>query len=111
MMKTETKKKWLEALRSGEYMQANRVLNDGDGGFCCLGVLHDVTGGNWHTNGCGEVCTGSKHRRHSDSAMLEGKTFLQGLDVYLASNLAELNDKGRTFDEIANVIEEKVKTR
>lgn len=32
-------KKWLKALRSGEYIQAEGTLHDPDiGGFCCLGV-------------------------------------------------------------------------
>jgi len=40
------KKKWLKALRSGEYGQTKGVLTDGEGNFCCLGVLqHCVSGG------------------------------------------------------------------
>jgi len=35
---------WLEALRSGDYQQTKRKLSDGDGGFCCLGVLCEVKG-------------------------------------------------------------------
>lgn len=32
-------RKWLKALRSGEYIQADGTLHDPDiGGFCCLGV-------------------------------------------------------------------------
>ena len=31
-------KKWVEALQSGEYKQCSHVLDDGDGGHCCLGV-------------------------------------------------------------------------
>ncbi len=111
MMKAETKQKWLEALRGGNYVQASGILNDGNGGFCCLGVLHDVTGGNWHTNKYGDFSTGSRKRQNSNSAMLEGSVFLQGLDVVLADQLAKLNDNGRTFKEIADVIEEKVQTK
>ncbi|WP_159795740.1 hypothetical protein [Puerhibacterium puerhi] len=40
----EAKEKWLKALRSGEYVQAKNKLNDGAGGFCCLGVLCDISG-------------------------------------------------------------------
>lgn len=42
-MKKETKDKWIAALRSGEYQQADRKLKNGSG-FCCLGVLACVTG-------------------------------------------------------------------
>lgn len=43
-MKKEIKKKWVKALRSGKYKQAKGTLNDGEGGFCCLGVLCDIYG-------------------------------------------------------------------
>lgn len=40
-MKPEIKQKWIEALLSGEYKQANGVLRK-DTNFCCLGVLCDL---------------------------------------------------------------------
>ncbi len=50
-MNQEIKQKWVAALRSGEYKQGQGELN-GDGGYCCLGVLCDLhakaTGGNWN---------------------------------------------------------------
>lgn len=49
-MKTRIKKKWLEALRSGEYEQTLGKLRD-ERGFCVYGVLCDLhakeTGGEW----------------------------------------------------------------
>ena len=50
--KPENFKKWLDALRSGEYKQGQKQLrvDDGDGTFshCCLGVACDVSGiGHW----------------------------------------------------------------
>lgn len=45
-MRKAVKKKWLEALRSGEYKQGKRTLRriEADGGYsyCCLGVLCDL---------------------------------------------------------------------
>lgn len=41
MMNREIKKKWLEALRSGNYKQGSHRLRDGNT-FCCLGVLCDI---------------------------------------------------------------------
>ena len=58
-MNREVMKKWVAALRSGEYMQANgelRVANeDGSHSYCCLGVLcelhrkeHNADGSDYH---------------------------------------------------------------
>ena len=41
MTKQEVRKKWVEALRSGEYKQGRGALNK-DNKFCCLGVLCDL---------------------------------------------------------------------
>lgn len=42
-MNPDVKARWVAALRSGVYRQGDaRVLNDGNGGFCCLGVLCDL---------------------------------------------------------------------
>jgi len=40
-MKPEIKKKWTEALKSGEYKQSSGFLQN-QNGFCCLGVLCDL---------------------------------------------------------------------
>lgn len=44
IMDKTVKKKWLEALRSGEYTQAKSafVMHDKTGGFCPAGVLMDL---------------------------------------------------------------------
>ena len=106
-MKAETKAKWLEALRSGKYKQGRGFLRIGEN-FCCLGVLHDVTGGNWHTKD-GIILTGSINQKNSHCGYLVG-TFLQGLSKNIARDLATLNDKGSTFSEIADYIEKNVIT-
>lgn len=41
MMKPEIKKRWVEALRSGEYQQAKDYLVSLEG-YCCLGVLCEI---------------------------------------------------------------------
>lgn len=38
----EVKEKWVTALLSGDYAQGHNRLKDGDGGYCCLGVLCDL---------------------------------------------------------------------
>ena len=40
-MDAEIKTKWIKALRSGEYKQGEKYLNQ-DNKFCCLGILCDI---------------------------------------------------------------------
>ena len=43
-MNKELMKNWVDALRNGEYPQTNKRLFDTHtNGFCCLGVLCDIT--------------------------------------------------------------------
>ncbi|HEV8263241.1 MAG TPA: hypothetical protein VGQ19_21085 [Burkholderiales bacterium] len=104
-MDTEVKRKWIEALRSGRYQQTQKALRNDDG-YCCLGVLCDlVDPAGWspstiirgEMNHDGE--TGMPSDKLTDSIDLEwGK----------AEALAELNDKGKSFAEIADYIERKL---
>lgn len=44
-MEAEKKEKWVTALRSGQYRQGRRALitvENGEVGYCCLGVLCDL---------------------------------------------------------------------
>ena len=51
LMKKEVADEWIKALRSGDYNQTKESLSDGDG-FCCLGVLCDISGlGSWNDYG------------------------------------------------------------
>jgi len=43
-MPKELKQRWVDALRSGKYKQAQGALKK-DGGYCCLGVLQMVVDG------------------------------------------------------------------
>lgn len=49
-MKPELKSQWIEALRSGKYLQKRGALRkvsaSGSVGYCCLGVLCEVAGHN-----------------------------------------------------------------
>lgn len=105
-------KRWIEALRSGEYRQTTRALCR-DGAYCCLGV------------GC--VLIGMKSRPDSieiDDFDVEVRRFGSetqsapkkvvshlalrsntGADLTGDECLAQLNDEGKTFAEIADLIE------
>lgn len=90
-MDKELKAKWVRALRSGRYAQGFGVLKeDGNGGYCCLGVLANVA--------------------KIDCDLTLG--FLYGEDaafVGLAHQhqkaLAKLNDDEVPFDVIAGLID------
>lgn len=122
-MNSEVKKKWVEALRSGEYQQCKRALHTNEG-YCCLGVLCDLyareTGkGRWESlelSSMKKFCTESNPYElellptavqswagvNSNPSVKENE--LDGWNTTLTS----LNDSGRSFAEIANLIEEKL---
>lgn len=99
----ELKAKWVAALRSKDYRQGFGYLRNPNGDFCCLGVLYDVAGGEWkqvYPGGCYRIA-------ESDTGSLllnpDGWMFI---DWGTQSRLADLNDAGRSFEDIANYIEE-----
>lgn len=110
-MPNENAKKWVRALRSGEYKQTTGCLRSSQDGYCCLGVLCDIyskeLGIPWER---GKVrfyqflgCATSLPTEVTEWAGRAnvGFSFRNGY-------LAELNDNGRTFEEIADVIEAKL---
>lgn len=101
-------KKWVEALRSGEYKQTRSYLSTKDG-YCCLGVACDLA-----------VKSGEpiKVEQENPCTIFDGEKFglppsvlnWLGLkeDYYNYVQLAYLNDTIElNFTEIANIIEEK----
>jgi hypothetical protein len=101
-MDKKLKSRWLRALRSGKYKQAKRVLRRDETHYCCLGVLCTIVdrkkwepkswrGNGWSYEGAEEFPTDE---------------FLRsvGLDLSLAETLAHMNDGGKRFSTIANVI-------
>jgi hypothetical protein len=103
-MNPEIKAKWLEALRSGKYKQAEGRLKVNDT-FCCLGVLCDISGlskwdGDYYLN-----CVSVLPDEVAEWSGLGDKS----PNVKEASgrnrSLAGLNDDGNSFKEIADLIE------
>lgn len=119
-MQEEIKTKWVAALRSGEYNQGVRALRYRDGGedwYCCLGVLcelavaegviPDPAPSPWPS----PVDDGNSYCYAGSIVYLPDEVRVwAGLEVSNPrlghSNLAELNDTGSTFADIARVIEE-----
>lgn len=96
-MDAELKKKWVEALRSGEYKQGTGWLRKNDK-FCCLGVLAAVNGD--------PLALGADtlHRSRRGSASKYGywENLIESEDEVA---LVNMNDQGDSFAEIADYIE------
>lgn len=103
-MNQEIKKKWLEALRSGKYKQGAGYLRRRDESYCCLGVLCDIVEPeNWEEN----------HLMNDTAWFHAGQTEQMNpavrreceITFNQAWTLMSMNDRGNTFNNIANWIE------
>ena len=125
-MDPEIKKQWVEALRSGKYYQGRSALRQVDtedpnnvSTYCCLGVLCDlalkadapgVKDWTYDVSGeCGIKCVSGYYSTYLPDEVQKWA----GLEVEnpmvekpTGRNLAEMNDRGDNFFQIAKVIEE-----
>ncbi len=101
-MNAEIKQKWIEALKSGKYRQGREALRDSDNDYCCLGVLCDLVDPNgWSAGALDDVFI------HGTDDAWPGLSVLGPANLGLrdAEKLAEMNDSGSSFAEIADHIE------
>ena len=114
MMNSHIKKRWVEALTSGDYLQSLsylKILNDdGNYEYCCLGVLVDLLcqGKDWNNSdeGMGIDRTDPSIINLDDDGYPKTKHLrYAGLSNKIALELATMNDDGVDFDEIAGWIE------
>lgn len=109
MPNVKNMRKWVKALRSGEYSQTHGKLKD-DSGFCCLGVACDVSGvAAWK-----EGIFGIYYDESSLSLPSKVQSWL-GININdpqligvrkQSATATDLNDeKNYTFKQIANAIE------
>jgi len=84
--KSELLDKWIAALRSGEYRQGYGALRNSRGEMCCLGVFRHIS-----------ECKGSLYGK-----LLKAYDWPFSLDQRI---LSSLNDVGKSFDEIASIID------
>lgn len=94
---------WIKALRSGDYEQTDGQLkNEYSNSFCCLGVLCDLAakdGGekwtNWGTYG---------ENHDTDFLPTHMRRYIK-MCISEQRRLVEMNDGGRSFENIASEIE------
>lgn len=103
---------WIEALLSGKYKQAQGVLNNLEtGGMCCLGVYADaVAGVDWqrgyHNIDNRETAIGVFGEDDNQQDVMPGSlvNINTGLSTGAQVELTDMNDHGKTFAEIVEVI-------
>ena len=95
------KQKWVEALRSGQYLQGKNALKTDDK-FCCLGVLCDILyPEQWIRDGGYSLIWGE------DSGLPPELRDSLSIDRKQEDILIQLNDeKGKDFLQIADYIEQ-----
>jgi hypothetical protein len=108
-MNPEVKAKWVAALRSGRYQQGRQALRRGHT-FCCLGVLCDISGlGEWSDNWYCPAGDSHGSLYHLPNPVIEWAGVESDSPIVdladSAEYLTELNDAGKTFEEIADLIE------
>lgn len=91
-------KDWIAALRSGEHKQGKEALLNHNGEMCCLGVYAKL-------RGFPIQVSANDDTMHTNTEMY---TIISGeissdLDQHV---LIGMNDRGKTFEEIADFIEE-----
>lgn len=109
-MNQQVKEKWLSALRSGDYQQTQLKLHTDDG-FCCLGVLCDLYGKEHNVEW--NLVEDEDHNYYMfqdkkaclPPSVVEWAGVESRNPVICETPLAELNDDGSTFNEIADLIE------
>lgn len=109
-MNKQLRRKWLRALRSGSYRRGEGSLVSEDGRkFCCLGVLADIQGCVWQESIRDSSLVPIMPHGRKPLAN-DGTDFLPvrrtgGLTEDQQSTLAEMNDDGKSFKQIADFIE------
>lgn len=105
----EFARQWIAALRSGKYVQGTGALRTEDGTWCCLGVAcNEANPRDWYKSADRSAWrylgfTGTLPSSVQSRLRLseEGGSF----GASDKERLANLNDDGASFAEIANVIE------
>ena len=113
MLTKELKKRWVDALRSGKYTQANTYLKS-DKGLCCLGVLCEIQDSKaWRDSNIPHHVEKGVQSHNDDYSGNESDptVALQRLTYNQREQLVNMNDEEhKDFIEIADYIEEYIES-
>jgi len=100
--------KWLAELRSGKYLQGDTDLRSKDDEYCCLGIACELFEVPRNLSQSGERYEYDGHSATAPSEVVAALALYSELgssqprDI---DSLAGLNDSGKTFEEIADLVE------
>lgn len=112
----ENAKKWVAALRSGEYQQTKSRLQNSKG-YCCLGVACDLyekelgvkvlprCSGYYDATQEGEELSGNFEPVRVWLGLRDSVGQCAMEDKTISASLAEANDDGLSFSDIADILE------
>ena len=105
LLSPEIKKTWVEALRSGKYLQGKFQLKYNNT-YCCIGVLCEI---NYKLDEQGFLSDGNENYLNDELVKefnMDSAGKFEGFEIEGYSSLVQLNDDGNfTFNEIADIIE------
>lgn len=116
---TEIQREWVAALRSGKYEQAKHVLRTADNKFCCLGVLCELAVKHDIIHQGTQIEPNCAYQYGEDNVLppsivadwvglADRGTHYDGR--LRRTQLTADNDSGKTFLEIADIIEQHADT-
>lgn len=109
-MNPDVKAKWVAALRSGEYKQAEGALHR-DNAFCCLGVLCDLhrkevnPDKNWEPAKFDDKFAYLDEHNYPPKEVMDWAGLTQRNPRVVPGRIADLNDRHISFAHIAEIIE------
>jgi len=105
---------WVEALRSGKFVQGKAKLRKVDNRktnsvrHCCLGVLREIVGDNAiRSVAKSDMLTQKFFEKHG--LLHTSKNHRKNQPMFDQNTLANMNDSGKTFEQIAKRIENQYK--
>lgn len=113
-MKKKVMQEWVAALRSGEFKQGKYVL-ESNGNFCCLGVLCALASVKGYCIPVDSFIDSATLYDYSRGVLPPSVMKYSGIKSNggqiesLGSELTAMNDNGKSFNEIADIIEKHYK--
>lgn len=101
----ENRREWVDALRSGQFKQTKGKLKARNGAMCCLGVLAQVAGCEFYYDASEDGYGADNLWGYAPRKAMEFVGLTKRDGDFLDDNLADRNDEGASFAQIATIIE------